>query len=500
MRKVLTLLAAAVFTSGTAFGQVRAPAPGKCEPEVYMRALGESRWVDALAHAERCYDDYDRQPSDGNWGTLNVGLRVYYRLAAAQLLALLGRNDDARSMLDAATNEAYASGIVSTFLIPMPDMLALTDAFIRERRGDARDARDRYARIAFGAAKGRSALLALGAGDDIDARLWGRRGEIDRDPTAQYVLGALDELRGDRAMALYYYLRAQSALATLARGSATLPVVFFERERIDAAIARMPGPDGARVVVEGRLRTYVDADGRRIAAERWPGVLAVDAARVRQRAYNEWAATKRGAASELLVFVPQYPRQFVVESSRPEGIEALRVPGRIETTGVLDLDTIAVGYYRAAVEWAELCASARFSRAALERPFVPPPAGAADERREAVRWLLVQAYYDLRRLRAFLSGVVMSTAAGDQFDGVDEARRYASNLARLRELRDEAGAASAGPFDGLPQRVVDDPPDFVTAHVRAEGYTPEFVQHLLLRERTVRGRLFLARSVLETAD
>jgi len=478
-----------VLASATATAQVIPPVPGACEAPAYMRALGEGRWLDALAQAERCYDDADRKLADDLWN-LNHG--VYYRLAAAQLLAMLGRTASAETLLSTATNEA-----VPSFLAPTDALIAETDAFIRERSGSVVGARDRYVRIKKA---GRSALLALGAGDDIDARLWGRIGEIYNDPTALYVLGALAELHGDWAMARYYYVQAQSGLASLAARNLLLPIAFFERDRIEAALARVPGLDMARVVTEDRIRTYVDRDGRRIAQERWPGVLAMEAVRERQHQYNEWATIKRQFASGLIEFSPQYPRRFATDSALAGiGIETLRVPGHIEVTGVLDLDTVAVGYYHAAVEWAELCAAAHLTRTALEKPVVALDARVpeSEDRSEAVRWLLAQAYDDLRRLRAFLSGAVMQTAAGETFDAVGETSRYAANLAKLR-ARLPGAAVALNPYDSLPLVVLIDPPDFVTAHIPAERFSDAFVQHLLLRERTMRGRLFLARSLLES--
>src|SRR4030067_1092880 len=110
MRNIsILVLVVTTLACGSATAQVTPPAPGACDPQAYMRALGEGRWT-----------------------------------------------------------QAYSSGMVSpNVLMSFDHYLALTDAFIRERRGSVADARNRYARIGEA---GRSAVRALGASGDNEAR------------------------------------------------------------------------------------------------------------------------------------------------------------------------------------------------------------------------------------------------------------------------------------------------------------------------------------------
>src|SRR6266852_871689 len=157
--------------------------------------------------------------------------------------------------------------------------------------------------------------------------------------------------------------------------------------------------------------------------------------------------------------VPQYLRRFLVVgangalSGDHAEITEIRVPRHIEPTGVLDLDTLAIGYYKYAIEWAELCKDAGVDNQMLTRPtkeedFKERTPAAF---KPALVWQLGHAYVDLDRLRYFLSGVTLYTSAGKTYDAVAETQTYEASL---KQLKDSADAVQS-----------DMPPDFITAHI-----------------------------------
>ena len=229
----------------------------------------------------------------------------------------------------------------------------------------------------------------------------------------------------------------------------TAHVLLPKRKRRDPRQRNLWRRATAQSVLTGsflRLQRVDDEEaGTVVGQERWPGTLMSEKVRRKQAEYNTWLETRAKETSlSNIRLVPQYPRQFLVVgangalSADHAEIAEIRVPRHIELTGVLDLDTLAIGYYKSAIEWAELCKAAGADNQGLTRPtkeedFKERTPAAF---KPALVWQLGRAYADLDRLRYFLSGVTLYTSAGKTYDAVGETEIYEASLKQLKDSAD----------------------------------------------------------------
>lgn len=484
----MAALLVACLTS-TAIGQVR-PAPVQpCNPQRLVALLLDARPVEALAQSEICVADYRAEKS--NYRTLEV----YYHYVNAQLHALLGNFDLARQERE---NGDVGARFYGPGLFCDCGVSTATEGFLLEKRGDIAGARRAYLenpRSSY--ALGRLALLALQDKDDRAARLWARQGVLSGDATSSVVLGALEDLAGQRWLAIGHFITAKQVLAGTRNNF--LPIHFAENWRIVQAMNNWgdsaKGPGAKVIVVNGRKQFY-DAKGDLVGEERWPGILFSAEVQARQVEYNEWARTNHSLLPSEVLVEPQYPRNFASYQLRAEGAIQIRMPARIEPTGVLDISTVAIGFYKLASEWARLRRDSEIPLRDLDRavPVASMDADTPGAFQAALQHQLAQTFVALESLYGYLRGVRMRTALGQVYDAAQEGTRYDRLLGELR--RQPSGSQADG-IASLPAALFDNPPDFVTAHIPPEQLSPEFIAELIARERAVRGSIYAARSLHE---
>ena len=479
---------------------VKPPTAKFCDLQLVNNDLYAGKPAEALAQQQRCLGYFQSQigkhAGEGP-GIVDVeGLNNVAVIGAlyhvAQIYALSGDVDHADTALMQAEDFAASQGWLSPPGGMMTEMTRIitntTKGFIRERRGETGQALEAY----FSAqADGRISVIALAQKDDMNARLYAARAAVGQDPTGDYVLGSLAEISGDLGLAWSYYDLAQKTMQKSLSANVS-PLYFSEAQKVNAALERIP-KSYAQGHIEERNghRSFIDSSGTVVGQERWPGTIMSEKVRRKQAEYNTWIETRTKEASlSNIRLVPQYPRQFLVVgasgalSADHAEITEIRVPRHIEPTGVLDLDTLAIGYYKSAIEWAELCKAAGADNQELTRPtkeedFKERTPAAF---KPALVWQLGHAYADLDRLRYFLSGVTLYTSAGKTYDAVGEAQTYEASL---KLLKDSADAVQS-----------DTPPDFITAHINPQQLTSAFIDELRSRESAIQAELFLAREIM----
>ena len=479
---------------------VKPPTAKFCDLQLVNNDLYAGKPAEALAQQQRCLGYFQSQigkhVSEGP-GIVDVeGLNNLAVIGAlyhvAQIYALSGDLDHADSALMQAEDFAASQGWLSPpggMMTGMTRTLTnTTKGFIRERRGETGQALEAYFPSQ---AYGRISLIALAQKDDMNARLYATKAAVEQDPTGDYVLGSLAEISGDLGLAWSYYDLAQK-MTQKSLSSNVSPLYFSESQKINVALERIP-KSYAQGHIEERNghKSFIDSSGTVVGQERWRGTLMSEKVRRKQAEYNTWLETRAKETSlSNIRLVPQYPRQFLVVgangalSADHAEIAEIRVPRHIELTGVLDLDTLAIGYYKSAIEWAELCKAAGADNQGLTRPtkeedFKERTPAAF---KPALVWQLGRAYADLDRLRYFLSGVTLYTSAGKTYDAVGEAQIYEASL---KQLRDSAVAVQS-----------DTPPDFITAHINPQQLTSAFIDELRSRESAIQAELFLAREIM----
>lgn len=492
----LALVAMFLSVASALDAQVRPPSRPNCDPRRMVHFVRESRPVEALAESEKCAAHFDRDT------TMWRVVAGFYHYSNAQLQALLGAFPQAEAQRSMADRYPYGE------LTDMGSVSAGTEAFIYERLGDTAAAERAYRRANDGIAFGRLALLALQRRQDTDARNWARAGVAHKDATSLIVLGALEELAGERAIALGYYFAADERMDSVRNNFN--PLYYLESWRAERALQGWGAANrggGARIVVERGRRLFYDADGNIVGRDEWPGVLHLPEVAERQRAYNEWAARALAQALPGISITSQYPRNFggtelLKRPNRSEdrysaAVLEIRVPRHIEVTGVLDINTMAIGYYKLAVAWAQVCRDGGVPPAQLETPVEPSAMEGITSaaRRATFRYQLGEALESLENLFAYLRGVRMRTAGGQVYDAAQESTAYDTFLAQLQR-RDSSLDASRLAVEGVPSALLANPPDFITAHVPAEELSPELLVELERRERHARAGIMAARALL----
>jgi hypothetical protein len=100
---------------------------------------------------------------------------------------------------------------------------------------------------------------------------------------------------------------------------------------------------------------------------------------------------------------------------------------------------------------------------------------------------LSRAFDALQDHYAFLQGVTFTTSGGAAYDAWGEARQYVP----IQELLKRSTASSTNAVD-----VLENPPDFMTAHLNTQQLTPQFIEGLVKREAAVRAHIAAARQMI----
>jgi hypothetical protein len=294
-------------------------------------------------------------------------------------------------------------------------------------------------------------------------------------PTALTVSGALAELRGNEASAFLMYYNSDRMMRR----------TFEERptnaQLPEESVSRTPRDPGAPAPSLRDFQPMLLADRSRVVkalarfgnAKPPPPVQASAILRDEQEAFNKWIR-ERARKVPGVAFRPQYPRFFVGFSREdreaisrrkvrpPSGHDAsviLYLPDALAITGILDRDTLAIDFYRLAVDVLSLAAQGGVTPAQLLS--TEQPAGASPERLVLLAELR-NAFVDLANLYRVLQNVKLQTAGGKELTAGDEARLYAEWQ-----------------------------PDFTTAHL--DVLTEGFAKSIDAATFRVRGRLKSAR-------
>ena len=517
MKLPAILFSAVLVVAMTANGgdQVVDPKPVPGGLRDVDRFVYEGKLVAALAEVENCEQAYgkkldtDKPPAEGAMFSFNpvvldaaayLGAKIY----KAQILARLGEAGKAGAELIGVSSSRGWYGFTGPMYAPVDDLEITTEGYIAEMSGNTNSALEKYLQAK---AYGRAALLELAMHEDLRAKTHAEFGSVGNDPASLYALGVCCELEKSSALAYNYYLQAHDAMEAARLQNPRGPLFYFERQKIEDALARLPASASLPHMEErdGR-KTYLDAAGHVIGWEKWPGAVYSETVKAKQDEYNRWIGTVNHASvTQFIRFAPQYPRDFIGNSdtkpvvSGPARIGRFPVPLHIEPTGILDLDTLAIGFYKSAVEWAELCARNGLSPDDLSPPMrLGEAATDSDESADrALRWQLRSSNARLVRWGDFLSGVSMKTSSGTVLDAVQESNRYEEFKRQFEN------AVSAFPFDGgaysqngvMPVQFFTSPPDFITAHINPNQLTPVFIEELRSREQGARANIFLARQL-----
>gem|GEM_PF-5979675 len=514
--------------------QTKPPPMGQCDPKAMMQDVYHDQLDRALAESELCRAYHGSQDQSGPWASFHAISVAYYEAAGAQILTMMGSLDSAETLwLSADSIATYQHN----WLVDWASVRARTEGLLREARGDEAGAIRIYSVADL---NGRLAVLALRRGDDVEARYRARLGALAHDADAYLVLASLAELDANPAAATVWYSYAQQVMEeSFSRigdlPSTTPPPDHFSRAPTDPTI---PTPrDGhnnfqpaslaeRRRVRDGRLRLgatvalparsgaaakFYDERGQLVGWEKWPHVLYSAAVEDKQQSYNDWVAGQKEA--QLAVeWIGQYPRGMWLPPDRSNlgdlisklapstAGAAIRMPDRIEPTGVLDLDTLAIPYYQTLARWAQMTRDAGLSATELFEPLAEEEAGTASEKAPSenppkqdevklLKWELKQAAGVLLAWEHLLQGVPLKTSAGLDLDGWKELFVYEANRMELSKLRSSSLAASRGLAELNP------PPDFMTAHIEPETLTPELIERLRTLQREAQARLFIARQL-----
>jgi hypothetical protein len=484
-----------------------------------MRFVYQNDLVRALAESEGCVAYFKKQVSQqasGSWtdrwlGIVQVG---YYLCAKAQLLTMTGSNPEAESALSEAEEFAnYYHDFYSNFLVANGWKAAfyVTKGMVLERKAEDRAAGEAYRNCASawgGYCAGRLALLLMREKDDVEASGWARAGAVGKDPTALAVLGALDESKGDDGGAFASYYEAQKVMEESygVGHNEFLPVFLAEHHRVAEGLSRL-GSRAPRVVEKDGKRQFYDENGDLAGWERWPHVLYSGEIKAKQDEYNAWLENSVRPGVAGIALRPQYPRffvgltledqtQLVKEGRSIPGAVTFSVPERIEPTGVLDLDTLAIPFYKKLVAVARLAQSCGLVLGDLQSRTAPSAGAAEGPLRAAQAAELRRAMNALQDFYNFLEGVKMTTADGSKFNAWDESRQYSSFQKSLHDLVPSQNAAhEAAPYR-FPSNMFENPPDFLTAHIDPAQLTPEFLESLTSLELHVKAHVFAASELL----
>jgi hypothetical protein len=482
--------------------QVKKPPVDPCEPREMMRSTYQGDLVKALAKSEACIAYYEKEAGpDGDLVKLGGPSNLYigyYMCAKVQLFAMMNATSDAEHALFELESFAdFHHPSFSSFLFAdgWNDMLDLTRGMVLEKEGKTAQARDAYRQcrpLNLNSCSGRLALLALVEKNDGQAEGWARSGAVFGDPTALGVLGALAEGAGHGAEAYQAYSDAQRKMEEMLDKDGPhnfLPAFLSEHRRLQEGLSRVVRPSGPRVVESGGKRRFYGEDERVAGWDRWPHILYSADVKNKQDEYDTWLLSfspfPRGFALK-----PQYPRFFLGFSKEerskladlgfamPTG-GSFGIPRKIEPTGVLDLDTLAIPFYKGVVEVSELANELGLGLDDLQ--IVTDPQGGSDHdaNRSAEILELKQAVDALKDLYGVLKNITFTTSAGTTFNASGEARQYTAFY--------KAEEGKAIDFDA--------PPDFVTAHLDAQFLTPEFIGNLVTRETEVKSHIRAARQI-----
>jgi hypothetical protein len=511
----------ALISAGPASTAQAPPKPGPCDPKAMMLQIYMDNLARALAESEQCVADSRSKVKGGaTWAEnllpmLDVG---HYLSANAQILAMMDSFLRAESSLSEA--EQYAAShadYFGNFLVSQEwqGTISVTRGFILERQGRTADALAAYGSHDVG----RPAVIALAKRDDLNAERLARIGGAFRDATAIVVRGSLAELSGNAAVAWVAYHEADLLMReTFSReGDAPpspfpgpagapartepatprfnhnnfMPIALAEHARLAKGLQRLAS-NGSRVTADDRgRRRFFDAKGVLFASERWPHALISATVKAKQEEYNSWIATdvRRGIGGAMLV--PQYPRFFAGFTSENRAAMAsttlrlpyragagtlIFLPERIEPTGVLDRDTLAIPFYRRTIELLQACAALRVG---LDEVWSATPPVTNDQGAAAIVVELRGALDGIRTLYDQVQQFSLMTSRGNAYTGWDEARGYASFVETLK----------GRPVD------FDNPPDLVTAHVDPDLLSPEFLSLIGRTEQIVQAHMSKAREL-----
>ncbi len=512
------LLLLFLLASIPAVAQVKQPPIEACAASDMMRFVYQNDLVRALAESEGCVAYFKKQVSQqaseswtDRWsGIFQVG---YYLCAKAQLLTMTGSNSKAESALSEAEEFAnYYHDFYGNFLVANGWKAAfyVTKGMVLERKEEDRAAGEAYRNCASawgGYCAGRLALLLMRERNDVEASGWARAGAVGKDPTALAVLGALDESKGDDGGAFASYYEAQKVMESYGIGhNEFLPVLLAEHHRVAEGLSRL-GSRAPRVVAKDGKRQFYDENGDLAGWEGWPHVLYSAEIKAKQDEYNAWLENSVRPGVAGIALRPQYPRffvgltledqaQLVKEGRSIPGAVTFSVPERIEPTGVLDLDTLAIPFYKELVAVARLAQSDGLALSDLQSR-TAPSAGAADgPLRAAQAAELRRAMNALQDFYNFLEGVKMTTAAGSKFNAWDESRQYASFQKSLQASVSSQNVAHGAVRYRVPANMFEGPPDFLTAHLDTPQLTPEFLESMASLELHVKAHVFAARELL----
>jgi hypothetical protein len=495
------------FLPVIAGAQVKKPPIDSCEQREMMRLTYKGDLVKALAKSEACVAYYEKEAGpDGDVISSSIAsggpsnwFIGYYMCAKIQLLTMMNATSDAERALSELESFAdYNHPLFDNWMFAdgWNELLNLTRGMVLEKEGKIEQARHAYREctpleVNWPACSGRLALLALHEKDDGQAEGWARSGAVFGDPTALSVLGALAEAAGIGWEARLAYSDAQLKMEQLQADESHdfKPALMSERHRVQEGLLRVLKPNAARVVETAGKRRFYDADKKVVGWDRWPHILYSADVKNEQDEYNTWLESFRPAPNGVALR-PQYPRFFVGFSPDERSKLAAQgvaiptgggfgIPTRIEPTGVLDLDTLAIPFFKGVVDVSEL---AKAIGLRLDELQVLNESGTTTghEAKQAAEILeLYRAVDELKQLHSLLEKITLTTAAGVTFNATDEARRYAEFSKIVKKTID-----------------FDYPPDFVTAHLDRQQLTPEFIESLGARQRALRTHIRAARKMI----
>ena len=214
-------------------------------PKQLARYVVTGDYASALAESDRLIEHYrklvaaDPKLKDG-WTNVDILQVGYYLNAKSQVLALKGDFGQADAVLKdatdyAASHEQFRSGANSWAEVPEN-----TRGLILEKKGNRDAARKAYQKNDAEDGRARLALMLLEDGANVDARTLALKDPTN--PTANLVLGRLEEKAGNRVAARGKYAKAWAQIQEsliLGKNNYFLPVYFCEGPEISKRLERV---------------------------------------------------------------------------------------------------------------------------------------------------------------------------------------------------------------------------------------------------------------------
>ncbi len=227
----------------------------QCDVETMTQFLYRGDWNGALYHARGCVayfkaeveyaDTHPSDPARSSFRLLDVLQVSHFLCATAQILTIMGSLKQASKSADEAMSwannhpESFGTNPEDDSTHPLfqwAHIIHSTRGFIQEKAGGLQAAAREYQRDDF--SFGRAAVLALRAGNNNQALQLATR-DANSNPTANAVLAALSEQKGDRRAALTYYRHADTLMREAYQQHDWWPINFAERDSIVRGLQRL---------------------------------------------------------------------------------------------------------------------------------------------------------------------------------------------------------------------------------------------------------------------